>query len=360
MKPTDIQISFQSQISNAFALSVDARVPGTGITGIFGHSGSGKTTLLRCIAGLHRAAGSLIVAGIPWQDAATFVPTHKRSLGYVFQEQSLLLHLSVDGNLDYVVRRSSQPIDQSSRDSIVHQLGIGGLLSRSPANLSGGERQRVAIARALMRQPELLLMDEPLASLDVAHREEILPYLETLHESLAIPMLYVSHASDEIARIADHMLVMEQGRIVDSGDVASVLNASAFTRATQDDIGVLITGEINERDAHWHLDQVRFKGGQIWVRSHPERNVGDELRIRILARDISLSLSKHDDSSFLNRLMATIIDITTEEHPAMQRVILDVGGSTLLARLTSRSVDHLKLEIGTAVVAQIKSVAVVN
>ncbi|MCH2568434.1 MAG: molybdenum ABC transporter ATP-binding protein [Pseudomonadales bacterium] len=355
----NIKIKLASRVSSTFHLSVDTEVPGTGITGIFGTSGSGKTTFLRCIAGLHHAEGTLVVAGTTWQDTSTFVPTHKRSLGYVFQEQSLLPHLSVEGNLDYVAKRS-ESISRTARSDIINQLGIGSLLVRSPEKLSGGERQRVAIARALMRQPSLLLMDEPLASLDIAHREEILPYLETLHDSLAVPMLYVSHASEEIARIADHILVMDDGQVVDSGDVSSVMNAPAFPTASQDDVGVLITGKIGGRDDHWHLDKVLFPGGEIWVRSHPERNVGQKLRIRILAKDISLSLSEHEDSSFLNKLPATVTAISVEDHPAMQRVRLDVGGNTLFARLTSRSVDHLNLATGTRVVAQIKSVAIVN
>ena len=173
-------------------------------------------------------------------------------------------------------------------------------------------------------------------------------------------MLYVSHASEEIARIADHILVMDDGQVVDSGDVSSVMNAPAFPTASQDDVGVLITGKIGGRDDHWHLDKVLFPGGEIWVRSHPERKVGQKLRIRILAKDISLSLSEHEDSSFLNKLPATITAISVEDHPAMQRVRLDVGGNTLLARLTSRSVDHLNLATGTRVVAQIKSVAIIN
>ncbi len=186
-----------------FVLDVDLALPGRGVTALFGPSGSGKTTVLRCMAGLERARGSLTVNGVTWQDATTFLPTHRRPLGYVFQEASLFPHLSAQGNLEYGLRRVPAAARRVSLEQAVALLGIGHLLDRSPDRLSGGERQRVAIARALALSPGLLLMDEPLAALDARRKEEILPYLERLHDELEIPVLYVTHAADEVAHLAE-------------------------------------------------------------------------------------------------------------------------------------------------------------
>jgi molybdate transport system ATP-binding protein len=196
----------------AFALNAEFSMPAHGVTALSGPSGSGKTSLLRCIAGLTRLPGHLRVAGDVWQDERTFLPAHRRPIGVVFQEPSLLAHLSVRGNLDYGARRSS--VRGTSFDSVVQLLGLASLLARSTTHLSGGERQRVALGRALLSQPRLLLMDEPLSSLDVASKAEILPYLDRLHRELSIPTLYVSHDAAEIARLADHVLYMRGGEIV--------------------------------------------------------------------------------------------------------------------------------------------------
>jgi molybdate transport system ATP-binding protein len=196
----------------SFELDAEFSLPPTGITALSGPSGSGKTSLLRCIAGLTRLPGRLIVDGEVWQDARTFLPTHHRPVGVVFQEPSLLHHLSVRGNLDYGARRSSSK--GASLDEVVDLLGLAPLLARSTSHLSGGERQRVALGRALLSQPRLLLMDEPLSSLDAASKAEILPYLERLHRALSIPALYISHDAGEVARLADHVLYMRDGRIV--------------------------------------------------------------------------------------------------------------------------------------------------
>ena len=205
-----------------FALDADLELPGRGVSALFGHSGSGKTTLLRCIAGLERGAGRLEVKGEVWQDADIFMPTHRRPLGYVFQDARLFAHLDVARNLDYGQRRAGGA-PAIERAAIVDLLGLGPLLDRLPARLSGGEQQRVAIARALLTAPRLLLMDEPLASLDLSRKQEILPYLERLRDELEIPMLYVSHAADEVARLADHIVVMQQGRAVAQGPLAATL-----------------------------------------------------------------------------------------------------------------------------------------
>ena len=188
-----------------FSLDVDLALPGRGVTALFGHSGSGKTTLLRCIAGLERAAqGRLAVDGEVWQDAGSWLPPHQRPIGYVFQEASLFAHLTVLGNLRYGMKRISGA-QRVSLDHAIELLGIGHLLDRKPDRLSGGERQRVGIARALAVSPRLLLMDEPLAALDLKRKQEILPYLERLHDELSIPVLYVSHSPDEVARLADYL-----------------------------------------------------------------------------------------------------------------------------------------------------------
>jgi molybdate transport system ATP-binding protein len=195
----------------AFNLDVEFSLPATGVTALSGPSGSGKTSLLRCIAGLSRLPGRLRVADEIWQDDSAFLPTHRRSVGVVFQEPSLLAHLSVRGNLDYGARRSRALA--TTFDEVVELLGLAPLLGRSTTHLSGGERQRVALGRALLSQPRLLLMDEPLSSLDAASKAEILPYLDRLHRELSIPTLYVSHDAGEIARLADHVLYMRDGRI---------------------------------------------------------------------------------------------------------------------------------------------------
>jgi len=198
----------------AFSLDAGFSFPAKGLTALIGPSGSGKTTLLRCIAGLIRLPGALRVSGEVWQDAAAFLPPHRRAVGMVFQEASLLPHLTVAGNLAYGMKRAGTA-QTIARDEVVEMLGLGPLLSRSTANLSGGERQRVAIGRALLSQPRLLLMDEPLAGLDAASKAEIAPYLERLHRALSIPVLYVSHDLAEVTRLADHVLVMGEGRVVE-------------------------------------------------------------------------------------------------------------------------------------------------
>ncbi len=223
----------------AFRLDVDLDVPARGVTAIFGPSGCGKTTVLRAIAGLERASGSLRVAGETWQDDArgVFVPTHERGVGYVFQDAALFAHLTVRENLEYGLRRRERrgkgslapPAALLGLQHVVALLGVEALLDRSPSRLSGGERQRVALARALVAGPRLLLMDEPLASLDAARKAEVLPYLERLRDEVAIPALFVSHALDEVARLASHVVLMEAGRVVASGPAAEILSRRVTT-----------------------------------------------------------------------------------------------------------------------------------
>ena len=345
--------------SSDFLLDVDLALPGQGITGIYGASGSGKTTLLRCIAGLIKATnGALTVNGKIWQNDQVMVPTHKRSLAYVFQEAGLFPHLSVAANLDFAIRRA-RSVDARFFEHILELMDISRLMQRLPDQLSGGEKQRVAIARAFLVRPTLLLMDEPLASLDSGRKQEILPYLERLHEEYDLPVLYVSHSIDELARLADYLIVMEQGRAVVQGTITDVLSRADLPFAPGDETGVVLPAKVVARDAQWHLLQVAFAGGSVWVRDGGD-TVGHSLRIRILARDISLALSCHDDTSIQNRLPATVIDVTDDRDEAMVLTRLLVGSSTLIARITKRSAAHLQLSAGQELWAQIKSVAVVR
>jgi len=345
-----------------FALDVDLDLPGRGVTALFGHSGSGKTTLLRCIAGLERGAGRLAINGETWQDAGAFVPTHRRALGYVFQEASLFPHLTVQGNLDYGVRRAFRRgagADSARHAAIVGLLGIGHLLQRKPERLSGGERQRVAIARALLTAPRLLLLDEPLAALDLARKQEILPYLERMRDELDIPVIYVSHAPDEVARLADHIVVMEGGRAVAQGPLAETLARIDLPLRLGDDVGAVFAAVVAERDAEWHLARVEFDGGELWVRDSGVP-VGRRVRVRILARDVSIARSRHDDVSIMNLLPATVVAHAGEDHPSAVLVQLRIGGTTLLARLTRRSAQRLDLAPGREVWVQIKAVALIG
>jgi len=349
-----------------FTLDVNLDLPARGVTALFGDSGSGKTTLLRCIAGLERAPlGRLTVNGDIWQNdeqpgkqGGHWLPTHQRPLGYVFQEASLFPHLTVLGNLRYGLKRTSDA-QRVSLDQAVALLGIDPLLARKPDQLSGGERQRVGIARALALSPRLLLMDEPLAALDLKRKQEILPYLERLHAELDIPVLYVSHSPDEVARLADHIVVLEAGRAVAAGPLTDTLARLDLPIQLGEDVGVVLDVVVAERDEQWHLTRVEFPGGSLWVRDAGHA-IGDPVRVRILARDVSIALEPVHGISIQNCLPATVEQMATDHHPALALLRLKVGASPMLARLTQRSATGLGLIQGMAVWVQIKAVALIG
>jgi molybdate transport system ATP-binding protein len=357
---SEIRARFRLQ-RESFTLQVDLTIPGRGVTALFGPSGSGKTTVLRLLAGLERTAdGFLSVGDAIWQDGAHFVPTHRRPLGYVFQEANLFPHLSVRGNLEYGWRRVPEADRKVSLDHTIDLLGIRPLLARKPASLSGGEKQRVGIARALATSPRLLLMDEPLAALDSARKKEILPYLENLHDELEIPVVYVSHAANEVARLADHLVVLDNGKPVAHGPLADVLARLDLPIHLGEEAGVVLEARVAERDAKWDLARFEWAGGSLWARDQGAP-LGKQVRVRVLARDVSVSLGEVVDSSILNRLPGTVDAIGPGEHSAqaLLRVRL-ADGTALLARLTRRSVEHLQLCPGKSVWTHIKSVALMN
>jgi len=354
-------------LRSAFELNLELQLPGQGITAIFGPSGSGKTSLLRAVAGLEKnQQGRIQIGANIWQDTRQGIclPTWQRSLGYVFQESSLLPHLSVAENLNFGLKRalkSSNSVQTEANKALqasIELLGIGSLLQRMPDELSGGERQRVAIARAIAMQPQLLLMDEPLASLDAARRQEIFPWLASLRDALKIPMLYVTHSAEEVTRLADHMVVLDRGQVKAQGPVNQVLTQVVNPVVVGEDAGALIAGHIGALDAQWHLSRVDFEGGSVWMRD-AGLTVGKAVRIRILARDVSLATSEPQNTSIQNQLMASIQSITPDPHPSQVMVVLKCGAEEVLARVTKRAVNELALEVGMPVWAQVKSVALV-
>ena len=344
-----------------FTLDVDLTLPGRGISALFGHSGSGKTTCLRAIAGLERAPGGYVALGDDvWQDDANdvFVPVHRRALGVVFQEASLFDHLSVRANLDYGFKRVPKGEQRFEPGPVATMLGIEPLLNRRPGQLSGGERQRVAIARALLASPRLLLMDEPLAALDLRLKQEILPYLERMHDALSIPIIYVSHAPDEVARLADHLVLLDAGRVVASGPLGETLARADLPPAFADDAGVVLDTVVasHEPDA---LSRLTFDGGALYIGQRSEA-VGARLRCRIHARDVSLALDRPSASSILNALPATVTAVADTDTPGHVLVQLRVGASPLLARITARSRRELDVVPGRPLWAQVKAVSLLG
>lgn len=355
--PAPLQIRFGVDYAG-FSLHLDLLLPGRGVTALFGPSGCGKTTCLRAVAGLQRVCGARIaIGGELWQDDASgvFVPVHRRALGYVFQEASLFPHLSVRGNLDYALRRVPRGSRRVEFEQAVALLGLVSLLERRPSELSGGERQRVAIARALLCSPTLLLMDEPLAALDALSKATILPYLERLHDALAIPVLYVTHAIEEVARLADHLVLLDAGRVVASGSLDEVLTRLDLPTAVGDDSGAVIKARIGCHDTRYAQTRLDFDGGSLWV-AQIDKPEGGSVRVRVLARDVSLALQAAAASSILNILPARVREIR-DDGPDRVKVSLSLGAVTLLARITRRSRDLLALQPGLSLFAQVKSVA---
>ncbi|MDR5740898.1 MULTISPECIES: molybdenum ABC transporter ATP-binding protein [unclassified Caballeronia] len=358
----DIEARFVVE-HGGFTLDLDLALPGRGVTAIFGHSGSGKTTLLRCLAGLARPTqGRLVVDGEVWLDTARriLVPTHRRPLGYVFQEASLFPHLSVLKNLRFGLDRVPAAMRRVDLAHAAELLGITHLLDRMPAGLSGGERQRVGIARALLTSPRLLLLDEPLASLDQKRKLEILPYLERLHDELDIPMLYVSHAPEEVARLADHLVLLDAGRALASGPITETLARLDLPMALADDASVVLEGVVAGYDARYGLLTLALPGGQASLTVlHASAATGQTMRVAVKARDVSLVTGERRETqtSVLNVLAASVVAIAADTHPSQAVVRLDIDGSPLLARVTRYSLDRLRIAVGMRVWAQVKAVS---
>jgi molybdate transport system ATP-binding protein len=339
-----------------FHLQAEFELPSNGICGIYGPSGCGKTSLLRAIAGLDRhSSGFLKLDEEIWQSEENFLPPHKRSVAYVFQESNLFEHLSVQANLEYGWRRIPAEQRKISLPRICELLDLGKLVKRRPDKLSGGERQRVAIGRALAVSPRLLLMDEPLASLDQQRRNEILPYLQTLHCEFDLPILYVSHDRSEISRLADHLLLMTAGRITASGNCQEMLTRLDLPLAHEETAASLLDAVVFAVDDHYQLTSVRCGEMELIV---PGISLacGRAVRLLIASRDVSLALSKPSDSSILNVIPARIEAISAEDGASIT-VRLLAGEQVLLSRITRKSSDQLGLRPGMAVYAQVKSIA---
>jgi len=366
----------------AFLLDVSLELPGQGVSALFGPSGCGKTTVLRALAGLYRAAGQVALGDEVWQDdtRGLWTPTHQRALGYVIQEAALFPHLSVSANLQYGLRRAAaapqRAVLQHALDEVIELLGIGALLARRPTTLSGGERQRVAIARALATRPQLLLMDEPLAALDARRKAELLPYLARLQRSLCIPIVYVSHSLDEVVQLADHLVLMEAGKVLASGPLAQTLARVDLALALGEQAGVVLQAVVAERDAGWHLLRLDVAGVvlPLWVRDGGQA-IGQAVRLRVLARDVSLATAPQPDSSIGNQWAGTLEAVADDGHASSVLVRVCVGaqgpagsdsgsgsgsGVAVLARLTRRSCQHLGLQVGQVVWVQVKTVALLD
>lgn len=349
----------------SFRLDVRVAIDGVGLTGVFGPSGCGKTTLLRCISGLQRLPGRLIVNGEVWQDdeLGLFKKPHERPVGYVFQEASLFPHLSVAENLTFGEARAQRLGGGTSfrYDDIVALLGLTPLLVRSPEALSGGERQRVAIGRALLSQPRLLLFDEPLSALDRPMKDDIFPYLESLHSALAIPCLYVSHDMAEIERLADTLILMERGSVRAYGPMEALEADPSLPLMRAPDAAVTVNGRVRETDAAFGLVTVAVPGGTLVV-ADTRALPGAMQRLRIKASDVSFTRVRPVQTSILNCLAARIVSINPQSADgAHVNVVAGLGedgaGAHVIGRVTRKSCDVLDLAPGAPVFIQIKSVA---
>lgn len=342
-----------------FDIDVAFEAP-TGVTALFGRSGAGKSTVVNAVAGLLQPLhGHIAINGTRLldTDAQLCIPAHQRRVGYVFQDARLFPHLTVLGNLLFGRRFSDVPLATAELDRIVDLLGIGSLLSRRPGALSGGEKQRVAIGRALLSAPRLLLMDEPLASLDEARKTEILPYLERLRDELEIPILYVSHAVPEVARLATTIVALEEGRVARQGPAAAILaDPEAFPLMGRQEAGSILVATVVAHDDADGLTELRFSGGPL-ITPRISAEPGTRLRVRIRARDIVLALRAPEGTSALNILPAIVQQIGRVDGPIVD-VAIRCGDDDLLVRITRRSFERLGLESGTACFAMLKSIAV--
>lgn len=341
-----------------FNLEMDTEIPGHGVTAFFGRSGSGKTSLLRCLAGLESPPEAFLsVKGKIWHDSDknVFVPPYQRAIGYVFQEGALFPKMTVQKNLLFGNQRTPKNLRKANFERVVRLLGLNMLLSRLPVFLSGGEKQRVAIGRALLNHPQLLLMDEPMASLDQTHKKEILPYLENLHKNFNIPILYITHDQEEMVRISNYLVIIDKGKITAQGEIGDILTRIDLPLARENEAASIIDAEVMEHDTTYYLTKLTFPGGDLFV-NWLNRDKGSHLRLRILAKDVSVSLEYPQKSSIINILPAVVEDMQIHGRGRLM-LRLNIRGIRILSRITQKSQHLLDLNIGDTVFAEIKSVA---
>ncbi len=353
MLDIDIQLA-----RGSFTLNAQFQAPTPGITALFGRSGCGKSTMVNALAGLiPNGRGRIALDEAVWLDSTqgVNVAAERRRIGYVFQDARLFPHYTVRGNLLYGAPRDTTGTS-SAFDDVVQLLGLTSLLTRRPGVLSGGERQRVALGRALLAQPRLLLLDEPLASLDVSRREEVLPYLEKLRDHYAIPMVYVSHQFDEVLRLATHLVVLDQGRVVAAGNVGAVSLAPALRAIVGvDAVGAVVEGRVTGSDATQGLATVQIGPQSLLRVTNSALIPGQRVRLQLLARDLILAIEAPRGLSVRNQLPGKVVSITSDNGADL--VAVDVGGATLLARISASATRELKLAPGAAVWALVKAVS---
>ena len=344
-----------------FNLAVRRHLNAPGITALFGPSGSGKSTLLRVLAGFQRATGRVTFQEAVWQDSAggSFVAPHERPVGYMFQDARLFGHLSVQGNLHFASRRAKpQPNADFSLDHIIEVFELQPLLKRRPDTLSGGERQRVALGRTLLTSPRLLLLDEPLAALDAERKSEIMPYLEQLPSRFQIPTLYVSHSVDEVAHLADQMLVLANGQVHAAGPTTQVMQRLDIQAVMgRFEAGALIQAKVQSHDQKYHLTNLQL-GDQYLTMPMVERLApGAPVKIRIRARDVALATLRPNAISIRNVLSGHISEITEFRDSPFAEVLVEVAGQHLRARVTRAAADEMQLAPNNPIFALIKSIA---
>lgn len=352
-----VQLDIACRGDDNFLLKAQLAIPSQGITALYGPSGCGKSTLLDCIAGLRNAEeGSTVRIGdTVWASGKKGTPAWHRELGYVFQDARLFEHLTVLGNLEYAIRRRSSANNAATIDEVVETLQIGALLSRMPQTLSAGQKQRVAVARALLRSPVMLLMDEPLANLDHAAKQSILPALHHVSARWNIPIIFVSHDIEEVSQLADYLVLLENGAVILHGP-ALELSSKLDTRLSHEEqAAAIVTGVVAAHDDTFLLTQISADDQMIFV-SRLSLPIGEPCRVRIPARDISLCRTRPTDSSILNVMAVTVAEIEQTHEPRIL-LRLAMGTQFLLARITRKSLVELGIEVGDTLFAQIKSVA---
>lgn len=354
-----LSLTLKCRGDDDFALQLDCTLPATGVTAVYGPSGSGKSTLLDCIAGLRTPHADSVIqlGGETWQAPGVIVPSWKRHIGYVFQDARLFPHLNVERNLNYALARRRAP-GSIRLDQVVAWLELEALMLRATQTLSAGQKQRVAIGRALLSSPRLLLLDEPLANLDHAARQQCLRYLQRLSDELQLPMLYVSHDIEEVSQLADHLLLLEQGRLVEQGSLLELCSKLDSRLSHEEQAAAIVSASVARHDTAFALTELTVEGHSLFV-NHLPHAPGETRRVRIPARDVSVCRQRPQDSSILNILPVTLSEIENSDS-ARLLLRLSLGSQFLLARITRKSAVELQLQVGDPIYAQIKSAALLT